>query len=232
MDVLYSPMANRNNLIVNLFVPLYNEEGDGWEPDTLYPREAKTSFAFIAGKINEQTGFSFARSDTVSRSYLFWFGSDSLPNYTLMSAWADSGITDTVRIPVPQETQSATFYDYLGNPTGLGFTDSVELALTWQPVMVEFYHTAGISDGKPGLAFTVIPAPNPGRDGVRVVLNLSAASLVVLRLYNPTGRLVLVRETGQLSPGEHRVFLPVKRDVYFLKTEAGDKTRVIKAIVE
>jgi len=198
----------------------------------LIPREAKHSFAFIAGKINEQTGFRFANSDTISRSYLFWFTSDSLPDYTLVSAWADSGITDTVKIPAPPGTQSVTLYDYLGNPTSLGFSDSVELVLTWQPVMVEFYHTLGTSEDRARGPLGVILAPNPGRDGITVTLELPVASDVILRLYDPTGRLVLLEETGQLGPGEHRVFLPVKRGVYFLETESGGSIKVIKAIVE
>lgn len=142
---------------------------------------------------------------------MFWFTSDSLPNYTLLSAWADSGITDTIKIPVPPGTQSATPYDYLGNPSGISFSDSVELVLTWQPVMLEFYHTAGVSEGKSKVPFNAILAPNPGRDGIGVILKLPVASRVIFRLYDPTGRLVLLRETGQLGPGEHPVFLPARR---------------------
>ncbi len=231
----YAPMYNFDSVPpiigTSFYIPLYDDEDD-FGPDTIKPLESKHSFAFIASKINEQTGFRFTSSDTISRSYLFWFSSDSLPNYTLMSAWADSGITDTVKVPVPPGTQSATLYDYLGNPSALSFSDSAQLFLTWQPVMVEFYHTAGVSEGKAKRPLGVILAPNPGRDGIALALELPVASEVTLRLYDPTGRLVLLLETGQLGPGEHRVFIPAKRGVYFLEAESGGSRRMTKAVVE
>ncbi|MEO0249991.1 MAG: T9SS type A sorting domain-containing protein [candidate division WOR-3 bacterium] len=218
----YSPMV-----IPALDAPLY------WELFlNLIPRESKHSFAFIASKINEQTGFRFTGSDTISHSYLFWFTSDSMPNYTLMSAWADSGITDTIRIPAPPGTQSATLYDYLGNPTNINFSDSVELILTWQPVMVEFYHTAGAGEDRPRVNFSITLAPNPSRGGIGIILNLPAASQAKLRLYDPTGRLISVGQTGELGPGEHRLFLPAKRGVYFMEAEVGGSKKILKVIVD
>ncbi|MEO0191458.1 MAG: T9SS type A sorting domain-containing protein [candidate division WOR-3 bacterium] len=226
----YSPMFQPD-----LILPLYyhlNDDGDPWTPDTVgRPLEAKHSFAFIAGKINEQTGFKFARSDTISHSYLFWFTSDSMPSYTLMSAWADSGIVDTIKVQVPPGTQSATLYDYLGNPTNISFSDSVELILTWQPIMVEFYHTVGAVESKPGGRLSISLAPNPGKEGIGIIMNISETSDIILKLYDPTGRVVSVREMGKMGPGEHQVFLPARPGVYFLELRAGRLRRVLKAVV-
>ncbi|MGC8893882.1 MAG: hypothetical protein ACP5QG_03430 [candidate division WOR-3 bacterium] len=225
--VCYSPMFPIRGL-GDGNPPLYDDT-DPWNPK---PLEAKTSFAFIAGKINEQTGFGFTGSDTVSHSYLFWFTSDSLPNYTLVSAWADSGITDTIRIPTPPGTQSATLYDYLGNPINLPFSDSVEIELTWQPVMLEFYHTLGSSEGKPRPNPIVKLVQNPCRGEIRVFLSLPMASDVIFRLYDPIGRLILIDEKDDMTPGEHRLFFPAKPGVYFLETRSGASRVVMKAIVE
>ncbi|MEO0180521.1 MAG: T9SS type A sorting domain-containing protein [candidate division WOR-3 bacterium] len=224
----YAPMWNDASILTWEFIPLYHKK-DPFTPPV--PRESKHSFAFIAGKINEQTGFKFARSDTISHSYLFWFTSDSMPSYTLMSAWADSGIVDTIKVQVPPGTQSATLYDYLGNPTNISFSDSVELILTWQPIMVEFYHTVGAVESKPGGRLSISLAPNPGKEGIGIIMNISETSDIILKLYDPTGRVVSVREMGKMGPGEHQVFLPARPGVYFLEVRAGRLRRVLKAVV-
>jgi len=214
-----------------LILPLYASVP--WDPNQLYAQDSKFSFAFLASKINEETGFRFSGSDTISHSYLFWFKSDTLTSFILLSAWADSGITDTIKVPVPPGTQWITLYNYLGRPVGdLTFSDSVELVLTWQPVMVEFCQTTRTSEGLANKPFTATSSPNPGTGGIGLSLILPAESDVILRLYDPTGRLVLTNDMGRLGPGEHRAFIPAKPGVYFLEAEAGGYRRVLKAVAK
>ncbi|MEO0146765.1 MAG: M14 family zinc carboxypeptidase [candidate division WOR-3 bacterium] len=81
--------------------------------------------------------------------------------------------------------------------------------------------------GSPGLrAFAA-----PGRECVLVRFVLSDDSNVLIRAYDPTGRLALSEDLGILRSGEHEAKLELRKGIWLVRIGAGPEETILKAIV-
>ncbi|MEO0141483.1 MAG: T9SS type A sorting domain-containing protein, partial [candidate division WOR-3 bacterium] len=82
---------------------------------------------------------------------------------------------------------------------------------------------------KPGASVSL--AQNPTRGKVAVLMKLSGEQSVIIKAYDPTGRLVKSADFGKLGFGEHRLEMPIEPGVYFISVETDDEQKTIKALV-
>ncbi len=83
---------------------------------------------------------------------------------------------------------------------------------------------------KPGASVSL--AQNPTRGKVAVLMKLSGEQSVIIKAYDPTGRLVKSADFGKLGFGEHRLEMPIEPGVYFISVETGPERKTLKAIVK
>ncbi len=86
------------------------------------------------------------------------------------------------------------------------------------------------SDSKDN-CLALLAIPNPGKGNLTLCLTLHLSLPVVLKAYDPAGRVVFLRDLGNLGPGTRLVEIRLDPGVYFLKAEAGPRNRIVKTVV-
>jgi hypothetical protein len=121
--------------------------------------------------------------------------------------------------------------------TGHRVAKAFESDAAGAPVLhVEYVNDAlpvGVGD-EPAVALALHGvSPSPARGPLRVDFSLARPERATLELLDVTGRRVLMRDLGTLSPGRHRAELrePLPAGLYLIRLSQGAATRTAKTVV-
>ncbi len=229
----FAPMtSNPNNSVTNIFSPMYSLVPFG----TPEARELRDAFAFVAGKINEVTGYAFDHEETINQVNFYYFLSD-LSDKTFIASWAREGDTTTVSIGLPVNLDSLVVYNYLGVPAWPPKGDSLILAYTESPTFIEWKpssttqvsESADFTSGAPDIKVY----PNPFNSSTKIMYILKKASMVEITVYNVLGEKVKSLVHIFKLPGIHSVTWDgtdefahtVNSGVYFYQIRTDNQSR-------
>jgi hypothetical protein len=171
----FAPMTANPNDVTNIFSPMYSLKPF----QTPVAREIRDAFAFVAGKINGESGYFFNREDTVDNVNFYQFISASR-NQTFIAAWSQQGDTTAATIDIPDQLDTLVAYNYLGTPFLPAYNDSLTLTYTPRPVFIEW--KAADSGSK------IESLPNP---------HISTLKIHCVEIFNSRGQLVKTITNGQ-----------------------------------
>ena len=102
---------------------------------------------------------------------------------------------------------------------------------------VHFFENAGTivaaSDGsRAGFALHGV-SPNPGRGALHVLFGLADRRPARIEVVDVAGRRVILREVGDLGPGQHQMELGsgLRAGIYLVRLTQGEQTRKMRAAV-
>ncbi len=79
--------------------------------------------------------------------------------------------------------------------------------------------------------FAISVFPNPGRGRLKVSLMVPSSLPVIVKAYDPAGRMVLSQDMGVVGPGVQTLEMLLGPGIYFLKAEAGSWAGMTKGAV-
>jgi len=216
----FAPMtSNPNNFLTSIFSPMYSLVPFG----TPEARELRDAFAFIAGKIDEVTGYIFDHEETIAGVSFYHFKSNLYDN-TFIATWAREGETSTATIDIPEDLDSLIVFNYLGIPSYPTLSDSLTLTYTERPTFIEWEPSS--STGIPGSTAKKQNAPlfkvypNPFQAYATVEFDNPDNKPYSLHLYNCLGQRVL--SIPHMTSGQVRIDRgALASGIYFLELKTG-----------
>ena len=78
-------------------------------------------------------------------------------------------------------------------------------------------------------------SPNPATDNMQINFNLKESKTVAINIYNNLGALVITRNEGKLSSGNHAIDINVSnlpKGIYYMNLQAGENNITKKIVIE